>query len=345
MTSDATINDASDAPLLSAEQLLVGLRTVGEDTRLRLLALLADGELTVKDATTILGQSQPRISRHLKLLTEAGLVQRFPEGAWVFYRLGEGALGGFARMLLSRLDQNDPLLAADRVRLAALRRAKAEAAAAFFASRAATWDQERSLHVPEAAVEEAIRELVGKKPFRTMLDLGTGTGSLLKLFAGQYQQALGLDASHDMLTVARANLAREELRNAQVRQGDIYALSVPAESYDLVTLHQVLHFLDDPGRAIEEAARVLRPSGRLLIVDFAPHALEFLRDDHAHRRLGFSHEQMARWLESAGLDLVEAADLDPGPGDSDRLTVTIWLARDPRIVSDLPELNLTQEVA
>lgn len=340
-----TLDARPSAPPLSADQLLVGLRTVGEDTRLRLLALLAEGELTVKDATTILGQSQPRISRHLKLLTEAGLVQRFPEGAWAFYRLGEGAMGGFARLLLDRLDPEDPMLAADRVRLAALRRAKAEAAAAFFASRAATWDQERSLHVPEAAVEAAIRDMVGKRPFRSLLDLGTGTGSLLKLFAGQYGQALGLDASHDMLTVARANLARDGLKAAQVRQGDIYALNVPADSHDLVTLHQVLHFLDDPGRAIEEAARVLRPGGRLLVVDFAPHALEFLRDQHAHRRLGFSREQMARWLEGAGLDLVEVRDLQAAGGESERLTVTLWLARDPRIVSDLPELNLAQEVA
>ncbi|WP_186387315.1 metalloregulator ArsR/SmtB family transcription factor [Stappia sp. TSB10P1A] len=336
---------AAGEPLLSAEQLLAGLRTVGEDTRLRLLALLADGELTVKDATVILGQSQPRISRHLKLLTEAGLVQRFPEGAWVFYRLGDGPMGDLARLLLSRLDPQDAVLAGDRVRLAATRRAKAEAAAAFFASRAKTWDQERSLHVPEAAVEQALREMVGERPFRSLLDLGTGTGSLISLFAGQYEQALGLDASHDMLTVARANLARQGLRNVQVRQGDIYALNIPAESHDLITLHQVLHFLDDPGRAIEEAARVLRPGGRLLIVDFAPHALEFLRDEHAHRRLGFSREQMGRWLHAAGLEVTEIRDLNPEAGEADRLTVTIWLARDPRIISDFPELSLTQEVA
>ncbi|WP_349357718.1 metalloregulator ArsR/SmtB family transcription factor [Stappia sp.] len=330
---------------LGVEQVLSGLRTAGEATRLRLLALLADGELTVKDATVILGQSQPRISRHLKLLTEAGLVQRFPEGAWVFYRLGDGAMGEFARALLDRLDPEDAVLAADRVRLAATRRAKAEAAAAFFAARARTWDQERSLHVPEAAVEAAIRETVGDVPFRTYLDLGTGTGSLLSLFSDRYTQALGIDASHDMLTVARANLDREGVKSAQVRHGDIHALNVPVESFDLVSIHQVLHYLDDPGRAIAEAARVLRPGGRLLIVDFAPHEFEFLRDAHAHRRLGFSHEQMHRWLEEAGLDVVETRDLVPDARDSDHLTVTIWLARDPRIVSDLPDLNRTQEVA
>ncbi|MBC00683.1 MAG: ArsR family transcriptional regulator [Rhodobacteraceae bacterium] len=330
---------------LSLESLLAGLRNAGEATRLRLLALLADGELTVKDATVILGQSQPRISRHLKLLTEAGLVQRFPEGAWVFYRLGDGAMGDLVRLLLSRLDPQDAVLAGDRVRLAATRRAKAEAAAAFFASKAKTWDQERSLHVPEAAVEEAIRAAIGDKPFGAMLDLGTGTGSLLSLLRDQYSQALGIDASHDMLTVARANLARQGVKSAQVRQGDIHALNVPTDSFDLISIHQVLHYLDDPGRAIEEAARALRPGGRLLIVDFAPHSLEFLRDTHAHRRLGFAHDQMNRWLADAGLDVVLTRDLAPDAGDADRLTVTIWLARDPRIVSDLPELNMTQEVA
>jgi demethylmenaquinone methyltransferase/2-methoxy-6-polyprenyl-1,4-benzoquinol methylase/ArsR family transcriptional regulator len=335
----------SDNTQISLDSLLAGLRNAGEATRLRLLALLADGELTVKDATVILGQSQPRISRHLKLLTEAGLVQRFPEGAWVFYRLGDGAMGDLARLLLSRLDPEDAVLAGDRVRLAATRRAKAEAAAAFFASKAKTWDQERSLHVPEAAVEEALRAAIGDKPFGAMLDLGTGTGSLLSLFRDQYAQALGIDASHDMLTVARANLARQGVKSAQVRQGDIHALNVPTDSFDLISIHQVLHYLDDPGRAIEEAARALRPGGRLLIVDFAPHSLEFLRDSHAHRRLGFAHDQMNRWLGDAGLDVILTRDLAPDAGDADRLTVTIWLARDPRIVSDLPEINMTQEVA
>ena len=330
---------------LDVDQALAGLRTAGEETRLRLLMLLAEGELTVKDATVILGQSQPRISRHLKLMTEAGLVQRFPEGAWVFYRLGDGPMGDFARQLLDRLDPSDPVLARDRVRLEATRRSKREAAAAFFAARAKTWDEERSLHVPEAAVEDAIRETLGETPFRTYLDLGTGTGSLLSLFADRYTQAIGVDASHDMLTVARANLDRDAVKNAQVRHGDIYALNVPGESFDLVSIHQVLHFLDDPGRAIAEAARALRPGGRLLIVDFAPHGLEFLRDEHAHRRLGFADAQMQRWLADAGLDVVDTRNLEPDTDANDHLTVTIWLARDPRVVTDLPDLNRTQEVA
>ncbi|MXN63473.1 metalloregulator ArsR/SmtB family transcription factor [Stappia sp. GBMRC 2046] len=335
----------TDETVLGLEQLLSGLKTVGEPTRLRLIALLAESELTVKDATAILGQSQPRISRHLKLLTEAGLVQRFPEGSWVFYRLGDGAMGALARDLLNRLDGEEPILTADRMRLDAIRKAKAEEAARYFADRAKTWDQERSMHVPEEAVEDALKDMLGKKPFDAMLDLGTGTGRLLEVFRDQYARALGVDASHDMLSVARANLAKAGIGEAQVRHGDVYALTVARESYDVVCIHQVLHFLDDPRRAIGEAARVLRPGGRLLIVDFAPHDFEFLREAHAHRRLGFTHEQMARWLEEAGLDVVEVRDLTAEDHNEGMLTVSVWLARDPRIITDLPQKNTTREVA
>ncbi|NRG17794.1 metalloregulator ArsR/SmtB family transcription factor [Rhizobiales bacterium] len=335
----------TDETVLGLEQLLSGLKTVGEPTRLRLIALLAESELTVKDATAILGQSQPRISRHLKLLTEAGLVQRFPEGSWVFYRLGDGAMGAFARDLLNRLDGEEPILTADRMRLDAIRKAKAEEAARYFADRAKTWDQERSMHVPEEAVEDALKEMLGEKPFDALLDLGTGTGRLLEVFRNQYARALGVDASHDMLAVARANLAEAGIGEAQVRHGDVYALTVPRESYDVVCIHQVLHFLDDPGRAIGEAARALRPGGRLLIVDFAPHDFEFLREAHAHRRLGFAHEQMTRWLEEAGLDVVEVRDLTAEDHNEGMLTVSVWLARDPRIITDLPQKNTTREVA
>ncbi len=334
---------------LSVEELLAVLRAVGESTRLRLIALLAESELTVKDATTILGQSQPRISRHLKLLTEAGLVQRFPEGAWVYHRLGDGAAGELCRDLLRKLKSDDPMLAADQRRLEAIRKAKAQEAAAYFAARAKTWDQERSLHVPEAAVEAAIRTLVGPRPFDAFLDLGTGTGRLLELLSDQYARGLGLDASHDMLAVARANLERAGVTNAQVRHGDVYALSAPMESFDFVSIHQVLHFLDDPSRALVEAARMLRAGGRMLIVDFAPHQHEFLRETHAHRRLGFAHEQMKKWLEDAGMEVVEIRDLrpeeTPEAQNSDQLTVTLWLARDPRIITDLPLAETDREVA
>ncbi len=205
---------------------------------------------------------------------------RFPEGAWAYYRLAEPALhGGLASSLLAALDFSDSPLERDRARCEAVKRAHAEAAANYFAANAGSWDRLRSLHVSEAAVEAAMREAVGDRPFGSLLDIGTGTGRILELFQDLYGSAVGIDPSQPMLAVARANLERAGIASAQVRQGDVYSLTMAADRFDLVTIHQVLHFLDDPGRAVGEAARMLRPGGRLLIVDFAPHDLEFLRAD------------------------------------------------------------------
>lgn len=315
------------------DALVSTLKAAGESTRLRILALLAEGDLTVKDLTTILGQSQPRISRHLKLLVEAGLVLRFPEGAWAYYRLAEPALhGGLASSLLAALDFSDSPLERDRARCEAVKRAHAEAAANYFAANAGSWDRLRSLHVSEAAVEAAMREAVGDRPFGSLLDIGTGTGRILELFQDLYGSAVGIDPSQPMLAVARANLERAGIASAQVRQGDVYSLTMAADRFDLVTIHQVLHFLDDPGRAVGEAARMLRPGGRLLIVDFAPHDLEFLRAEHAHRRLGFAHDQVRGWFEDAGLETLRIVDLAAPDGAPQALTVTLWLAKDPRIL-------------
>ncbi|EFO31085.1 methyltransferase type 11 [Roseibium sp. TrichSKD4] len=330
---------------LSVDDTLAVLRAVGEATRLRLIALLAESEMTVKDATAILGQSQPRISRHLKLLTEAGVILRFPEGSWVYYRLADSPRGALARDVVARMWSEDAVLSADSERFARLRKAKAEEAANYFAQKALTWDKERTLHASDTDVEAAMLKVVGEKPFQSFLDLGTGTGRLLELFSDQYVSGLGIDASHDMLAVARANLAKAGLSKAQVRHGDIYALNVPPRSFDLVTLHQVLHFLDDPQRALSEAARALRPGGRLLVIDFAPHTLEFLRDAHAHRRLGIARDHMERWLETLDLDLEAVSDLEPQTDSGTQLTVTLWLARDRRIVTDLPVTPSRQEVA
>jgi ArsR family transcriptional regulator len=315
----------------STAELLALLRAAGEETRIRVVALLAEAELTVKDLTAILGQSQPRISRHLKLLTEAGLVERHPEGAWVFYRLTDAAPARqLTRDFLAAISAEDAVLARDRERLAQVKREHAEAAGRYFAENAGDWDTIRALHVSEAAVEGAMRSALGERRFDALLDLGTGTGRLLELFAPLYARAVGIDSSTDMLAVARANLDRAGIGHAQIRLGDIYNLPFARNSFDVVTVHQVLHYLDDPERALREAARVLRPGGRLLAVDFAPHALEFLREDHAHRRLGFPHETVHQWLAAAGLDLEKVADL-PGEGSDRRLTVTLWLAQDRRV--------------
>lgn len=324
------------APLLatlSSDDLVGVLRAGGEPTRLRLLALLEAGDLTVKDLTAILGQSQPRISRHLKLLVEAGLVDRFPEGSWVYYRLrDDGAAARLVRVVLSALDGDDIAARRDRERLEAVKREHAEEAASYFAANASGWAALRSLHVDEREVEAAILEAVGERPFGALLDLGTGTGRMIELLAGRFDRAVGIDSSHEMLAIARAELDRAGLTTARVQQGDVYSLNPARDGFDLVTVHQVLHYLDDPARALREAARSLRPGGRMLIVDFAPHGLEFLRDAHAHRRLGFAHHEIARALEGAGLEVVSIRDLAAPSSGADRLTVTLWLARDPRLL-------------
>jgi ubiquinone/menaquinone biosynthesis C-methylase UbiE len=322
---------------LAFEAVLPVLRTAGEETRLRILALLAEGELTVSDLTEILGQSQPRISRHLKVMVEAGLLMRHREGSWVFYRLAQGTQqADFMRHIIASLDRGDRVTGADRERFATVRAQRSAAAQAFFAKLAPQWDRLRSLHAPEHAVEAAIAEVMDEKPFRSVLDLGTGTGQILKLVAPRAARAVGVDASHAMLSVARANMQAAGLLNVDLRQGDVYALSLPRDSFDLVVIHQVLHYLDDPQRAVTEAARLVAPAGRLLVVDFAAHQVEQLRESSGHRRLGFTHGQIAGWMQAAGLEARSVRDLAPPDGDPNKLTVTIWLGHDQRIVADAP---------
>jgi ubiquinone/menaquinone biosynthesis C-methylase UbiE len=328
---------------LPFEALNGALKAAGEATRLRILALLAEAELTVSDLTAILRQSQPRISRHLRLLAAAGLVDRFREGSWAFFRLGErGGAAALARELISRLDPADATLARDRERLVAVRTQRNAAAQAYFGRHAAHWDRISKLHVADHAVEEAISGALGGMPIRTLLDLGTGTGRMLELFGAQIERGLGLDLSLDMLAVARARLDRAGLRHCSVRQGDIYDLALPRDSFDAVVIHQVLHFLDDGARAIQQATQVLRPGGRLLVVDFAPHDLEFLRDEHAHRRLGFAPETVTQWMTAAGLEVLSQESLAPEPASDGKIAVSLWLGRDRRIALAAPQ---TREVA
>jgi ubiquinone/menaquinone biosynthesis C-methylase UbiE/DNA-binding transcriptional ArsR family regulator len=310
---------------LSMEQLLGGLRAAGEPTRLRILGLLVQGELTVTELTQILRQSQPRVSRHLKLLCEAGLLERFREGTWIFYRLAEdGGNGRLARSLVHLIPESDQAFIHDQERLSAVRQARAEAAAAYFSANAGNWNHIRSLYVPEVEVEQALKQMAGDAPIGDFLDIGTGTGRMLEVFAGDIQRGLGVDMSREMLALARSKLEEKGITNCQVRQGDMYDLAMPDASIDLAVIHQVLHFADEPALAIQEVARVLRPGGRALIVDFSPHDMEILRDQHAHRRLGFAQEEVTGWCRAAGLDPKAVNCLAGG-----ELTVCIWLAEKP----------------
>lgn len=303
--------------------LLTALRAAAEPTRLRMLALCARGELTVTELVRILGQSQPRVSRHLKLLTDAGLLERFREGTWVFHRLvRDGPAAELAAHIADWLrSDGDPVLAEPFVRLAEIKRERAEAAAAYFRRNAADWDRLRSFCVDDSVVEGAILEMFGDADAGDLLDVGTGTARILELLAPRARRAEGVDLSREMLAVARANLDRAGLSDCVVRQGDMYALPYADACFDSVTVHQVLHFADEPARAIAEAGRVLRPGGRVLLVDFAPHEVELLRDQHNHRRLGFADAEVAAWFAAGGLAAASTRHLPGTP-----LTVGLWLA-------------------
>lgn len=314
---------------------LTALEAAGEETRLRLLALLCEAELTVTELVTILGQSQPRISRHLKLLTEAGLIERHREGAWAFFTAAHrSAAAELARDIVRRLDPSDATILADRSRLAAVRAARQAQAERYFAAQAGDWDRVRAMHVAEERVEQAVLDVVGAGLFHAVLDLGTGTGRMLELLAPRATRAIGIDGSPAMLNLARARLDRKALRNVHLRHGDIYALPVERDGYDLIIVHQVLHYLDDPLRAIREASRVLRPGGRLVVVDFAPHGEEDLRDHHAHRRLGFTRAEIDGFMADAGLATEPGRDVSPLGDESGKLTVSLWIGRDTRVLSD-----------
>jgi ubiquinone/menaquinone biosynthesis C-methylase UbiE/DNA-binding transcriptional ArsR family regulator len=313
---------------IGASQVIEILRAAGEPSRLRILSLLARGELAVMELSHILDQSQPRVSRHLKLLTEASLVERFPDGAWVFYRLTEtGEPRGAANAILGLIDPNDVVLARDADRLLGVQAGRSAEAASYFARNAARWDEIRSLYVSEADVEGAILVAAGGGPFKRLIDLGSGSGRMLTLLSPHADCAIGLDLSQQMLNIARNHAAEHGLSNIELRHGDIFDTRLPAGHADLVVVHQVLHYLSDPAAAVAEAARLVAPGGRLLIVDFAPHKLEFLRELHQHRRLGFSDEEMRRWMTSAGLKPAPLKALPPATGEG--LTVNIWSASRP----------------
>jgi ubiquinone/menaquinone biosynthesis C-methylase UbiE len=313
------------------EDFLAGLKAAAEPTRLRLVVLLSQGELTVTELTEILGQSQPRVSRHLKLMVEAGLLERVKEGTWAFYRLARGEPAAqLVRTLLSLLPAEDSGLKLDHVRLARVKKTRAEAAAAYFRRNAKDWDEIRRLYADEREVETALSRAAGTdRRIGEFLDIGTGTGKILALFGPTIGHGVGIDQSREMLALARTNLEAAGLANCEVRLGDMYNLPLADRSVDAAVLHQVLHYADDPVAAIREAARVLRPGGRLMIADFAPHELEYLREDHAHRRLGFADSDVDSWLIAAGLVPSSPIRVSGAP-----LTVVVWIGDLPQVARE-----------
>ena len=318
----------TDSFELGFDELVGSLRAVAEPTRLRLVALLGREELTVTEISRVINQSQPRTSRHLRLLVDAGILERAPEGAFVYYRLAEDSPAAeLAHRVTSAAPTDDVIIAADLAALSRVRQARIEAATAYRTAHADELEGLRDLYVGEAAVERALLDmLVGEGPIGRLLDIGTGTGRILELLAPHTEQSVGLDVDHDMLQLARAALGEAQLSRAAVRHGDLHRPPFEAGSFDVAVMHHVLHLLDAPGSAIEDAARLLRPGGRLLVADFATHELETLRSQHGHRCLGIADTEMQSWAIQAGLEVESERTLPPTSGD-EQLTVRLWLLR------------------
>ena len=315
--------------MVSSSLLADLFQALADPSRLRLLMLLREMELSVGELAQVLGQSQPRVSRHLKILADAGLINRRKEGSWVFLELGSELLVSplFAFIEAVADSAAEQQFQADSKRLAAVRRDRAEAAARYFAANAGAWDQIRSLHIAESEVEAAIHDALGTGAIGRLVDIGTGTGRMIELFGRQAAQSIGIDRSTEMLRLARVKLEAAGVQAVSLRQGDMYALPLPDESADVVLLHQVLHYAEVPAAAIREGARLLGAGGRLLIIDFAPHGREELRDRDQHARLGFADDAVLGWLGEAGLEGRVVRHLAGG-----ELTVTLWAGERPAAI-------------
>ena len=295
-------------------------QALADPTRLRILALLQIMELSVGDLAQVLAQSQPRVSRHVRILSDSGLIGRRKEGSWVYLQLSDPErIEGLFELSRGIDPEAEQLFVADAARLDSVRADRAEAARRYFEAHAATWDSIRSLHIADCEIERAIASLLDDRSLGTLLDIGTGTGRMLELFAPQARSAIGIDRSSEMLRLARVKLEEAGISGASLRQGDMYALPLGDRSVDSIILHQVLHYAQQPGAAIAEAARVLNPDGRLLVIDFAQHERAELKEQDAHLRLGFADDAMRGWFASAGLELDRIERLGGG-----ELTVILW---------------------
>jgi ArsR family transcriptional regulator len=295
-------------------------QSLADPTRLRILALLARMELSVGELALLLEQSQPRVSRHVRILADSGIIDRRKEGSWVFLAISEDER---TQKLLEAVEAwtdapSSAVFEEDSARLDAVRADRAEAAERYFAAHADVWDSIRSLHVSEDEVERAISRALDSQYLGTLVDIGTGTGRMIELFGPRADEAIGIDRSSEMLRLARVKLESAGVRSS-LRQGDMYALPLDDGAADCIIIHQVLHYAHAPADAIAEAARVLAPGGTLLVVDFAAHDREELRSRDAHLRLGFSDEAMASWFSAAGLETDHVEHLEGG-----ELTVTLW---------------------
>ena len=302
------------------DKLLRILKATADPSRIRLLILCVHGEFTVSELVQVIGQSQPRVSRHLRILCDAGLLQRTQQGNWVFYRsFSKGVNAEFVRHLTALIPAKDPTIQLDQQRLMKLKNDRLQAATLYFQESASDWDSIRALHVDDVNVERELQKCVVAAKPRKLLDIGTGTGRILKVLGPCVQDAEGIDFSHEMLNLARVNLDDPSLRHCRVRHGDMYQLPYQDQSFDFITIHQVLHFTDQPQLVLKEATRVLKKGGQIAIIDFYSHEREELRTKYQHRRLGFSNDEIENWLDQVGLGMKR-----PIRFGGDPLAVVIW---------------------
>jgi ArsR family transcriptional regulator len=305
--------------------LLTALRAAAEISRLRIIAILSKSELTVSEIVEILNQSQPRVSRHLKVLCDSGLLQRYQEGSWVFHRLNDtGAMASITQGICRMINLADPEFSQDQERLGKIKDRNASQAAEYFSKNATDWDSIRQMGVSDTDIEKKLIESLNIENPELFVDLGTGTGRMLQIFSPFVKKGVGIDINREMLLVARSNLDSAGVANCTVRQNNMSQLPFDHDTVDVIIIHQVLHYIDNPEYTIVESSRALKPGGQLIIVDFLPHDLEFLRDNHAHRRLGFSDATIKEWAQSNNLELTAAEHLHPRNPDTQSLSVGLW---------------------
>ena len=299
-----------------------GLRAAAEPTRLRIIALCGHAELSVTELVMILGQTQPRVSRHLKLLVEGGLLQRNKEGNRAYYRLSTEAEGAdLARMLNDLMPGEDEVHALDLSRLSSVKADRVRYAESFLDPYSQEIIELRGMWPPDEVIDKCILALLKDRSIQNLLDLGTGAGRILRTIAPFVVKGTGIDNSLEMLSIARARLDQEGIKNCQVRVGDMYRLPFKKNSFDLITINSLLRYADEPKKVIAEAARVLEKKGALLIVDLAAHDLSALRDEYGHSWLGFSEAEMVEMLSEENLTADRVKHID-----GQKLNVCIWLA-------------------
>ncbi len=306
------------------DRISTALKAMGHNERLRIMALLSHGELTVSELVKILGLSQPRVTQYIKSLEEAGIIDRVKEGSWVFSRISRANkdLFNLVSKTLEMLPRDDAILLSDRRRLDDVRSERSKDADAFFDMVASDDGQLGDEYLPREDMDRKIHDILGASSFAFMVDLGTGTGRMLKLLSDKIERGAGVDNNSEMLKVARHRLSETGKSHLTVRHGELSATPFGTETADLVTIHQVLHYLDEPADALREASRLLQSKGKLLIVDFAAHNQDEFREKYAHRRLGFSDDDIEGWIFDHDLSLKAIENVSTGSGKPD---VRLWL--------------------